>query len=98
MMAVEKEPSLDCDVTLLAHAGSCEQAEAGSGTRRRSGKPLIAMMEPANLRNRDDLATRPRFHGSELGTVVVERLGVAARCCSNRCSRVGGGGDEPRSG
>jgi hypothetical protein len=32
------------------------------------------MMEPANLRNRDDPATCRGFHDSWLGTVVVERL------------------------
>src|SRR5215475_3033971 len=42
--------------------------------RRRSGDPLVAIMEPANLRNRDDPATWRGFYDSWLGTVVVERL------------------------
>ena len=43
-------------------------------TRAVTRRPLIAMMEPANLRNRDDPATWRGFHDSWLGTVVVERL------------------------
>ena len=53
---------------MLEHAAEADRA------RRGSGDPLIAMMEPANLRNGDDPATWWGFDDSGLGTVVVERL------------------------
>ena len=67
----DRDAGLDRDMTRPTPAGSREQAEGCS--RRRSGDPLIAMMEPADLRNRDDAATG-WFHDSWLGTVVVQRL------------------------
>ena len=60
---------------MLEHAPEAEPAP---------DDPLIAMMEPANLRNGDDPATWWGFHDSGLGTVVVERLvwprGVVQPC------------------
>jgi hypothetical protein len=67
----------------------------GPGARRRSGDPPIAMMEPVNLRNRDDSTSWREFHTSWLRTVVVERLVVAVRCCRRRCRLVGADGGEP---
>jgi hypothetical protein len=50
------------------YGGSRGRAEASDDDQ------ALAMMEPANLRNRDDPATWRGFHASWLGTVVVERL------------------------
>ena len=49
-------------------------AERGPDDQPRSDRALVAVMEPADLRDGDDPATWRGFDDSWLGTVVVKRL------------------------
>ena len=49
-------------------------AERGPGDRPRSGRPLVEVMEPTDLRDGHHAPELGRMHLAWLGTVVVERL------------------------
>jgi hypothetical protein len=67
---------MDAAANQVGRAGA-PQRECASRPPQRgpgSGSALVAVMEPADLRNDDDPATWWGFDGPGLGTVVVERL------------------------
>ena len=51
-----------------------QMSERGPGDRPRSGRPLVEVMEPTDLRDGHHAPELGRMHLAWLGTVVVKRL------------------------